>query len=72
MAKALKCDICGFLYEPYDGVRIVLDEDARYPDMFNELTIGCTTSKGSYRKDLDCCPGCMKDIKELIEERRGN
>lgn len=65
MAKALKCDICGFLYEPYDG-EIICKEG------YNGISLDICTDSKLQRDTMDCCPGCMKAIMELIEERRGN
>lgn len=69
MAKALKCDICGFLYEPYGGVEVEIEAGSTIE--FDYITLSCDGKHAAYRHDFDCCPGCANAIKELIEERRG-
>ena len=64
MAMAKKCDICGKLYEIYN-----VDKDA---DNVNGLTYLNIDAKGDYYKNkvIDCCPECMKSIKNHIDMLR--
>lgn len=62
MAVAKKCDICGKLYEPYNSKK-----DGNNPNGIMFLNID---DSGSYWKNtaLDCCPECMKFIKNHIKK----
>ena len=63
MAQAMKCDICGKLYEPYgtdknEDIPNALELRQRYPygSGWSEWTL----------KTYDCCPECMNDIRTYI------
>ena len=60
MAEAKKCDICGRLYERYNG-----KIPAKYP---NYISFNSEDYNGSLRniKTYDCCPECMYQIGALI------
>lgn len=60
MAIAKKCDICGKLYEEYN-VR-------QSKDNFNGFMLLNIDYKGNYFHGpaCDCCPECMKSIREHI------
>ena len=69
MAKALKCDICGVLYKPYDGVEIEIEpDDITTFDLIILQCAGKYVTRGRY---IDCCPDCAKAIAKVIEERKG-
>ena len=54
MAIAKKCDICGKLYEEYNF--------KQSKDNFN----GFVLLNVDYSPAYDCCPKCMKSIREHI------
>lgn len=64
MAIAKKCDICGKLYEIYNVVKDV--------DNVNGLMYLNIDAKGNYYSHgrIDCCPKCMKSIKNHIDMLR--
>lgn len=61
MAAAKKCDICGKLYEEYNV--------KQSKDNFNGFMLLNVDYKGSYFHGpaYDCCPKCMKSIREHIK-----
>jgi hypothetical protein len=60
MANAKKCDICGKLYENYSDSD---NEDMIIFGHKNEPHIGGSVTKRLF----DCCPDCLKSVKEHIE-----
>lgn len=62
MAFAKKCDICGKLYEVYN-----MKQNSEKTNGIMFLNIDETRSYYSHRA-IDCCPECMKSIKDHIEE----
>lgn len=61
MALAKKCDVCGKLYERYNEENNI--EDVNGIMFLNIDRVGKYFSHGT----MDCCPECMKNIKEFIE-----
>lgn len=61
MAIAKKCDVCGVLYEPYNK--------RKNPDKTNGIMFLNIDDDQDYFMNytMDCCPECMKSIKEHIE-----
>lgn len=59
MAKALKCDRCGKLYEHYEGIR-VQDKGVHYVS----LTLN---SDGCWGRKFDLCPECMTKLVEFMK-----
>lgn len=66
MAVAKKCDICGRLYESYN--------EPNNEDKINGLMFLNIDKNQRYfsHKAMDCCPECMKKIKEFIEELKSD
>lgn len=55
MALAKKCDRCGVLYEPYNGV--------------NGISFECISAYGDVdktEKTIDLCPECMTKIRSIF------
>lgn len=59
MAKALKCDRCGMLYEHYRGIRLK-DGGSHY------CGIGFITCDG-WESRYDFCPECMTKVVEFMK-----
>lgn len=61
MSNAFKCDICGQFYD------IDYNVDNAFV-FFKTNSVG----KKFYNGDriMDCCPDCVKAIKELLESRK--
>lgn len=58
MANAFKCDRCGNLYEPYNGIE--------YQAGCNKYHSVCLC-KGLNNKYFDLCPECMTKLIEFIK-----
>ena len=67
MPLAKKCDICGSFYEHYEM-------DVRDCKNINGIGLLNIDKKMIYgvKEVLDCCPSCMKSIKQHIEMLKGN
>lgn len=62
MALARKCDICGNYYDKYGTKNSDKRDNALiFAVLFDDYSI-------DKKKILDCCPNCMKEIKEKIKE----
>ena len=65
MSRALKCDICGCFYEPYNQYSSANGPNSiRY---FREDDNGDRYIHGGY---MDCCPECMDAIVEFVNSRK--
>ena len=65
MAAAKRCDICGKLYELYNVKR---DSEKVNGLMFLNLD---EINKYFTHEAIDCCPECIKSIKDHIESLKG-
>jgi len=54
MASAFKCDLCGRLYEDYDGFQY----DEKGGSHFKKIFL----SSDSTSRNFDTCPNCMRAI----------
>lgn len=63
MAQAMKCDICGKLYEPYGTDK---DEDIPNALTLNQRMLYVSGGNKYTLKTYDCCPECMNDIRTYI------
>lgn len=61
MAKACKCDLCGQLYEHYEGCSY-----DGHGIRFNQIKL----SNGSYERTFDTCPLCMQFVLDLMESMK--
>lgn len=61
MSLAKKCDICGKLYEYYDG-----------DNGYSIEHIGSRGQKLNTAYTADLCPECMDVLKKFIESRKPN
>ena len=61
MSNALKCDICGQFYDIKSHV-----DTAFVFFRVNSTGVKCYTESSI----KDCCPDCVKAIKELLESRK--
>lgn len=59
MSNAKKCDICGKLYEYYDGVEIV-EGGTKYNHMI--------LSNSFRTKNYDLCKECMMDLIKILKK----
>ena len=62
MAAAFKCDLCGRLYEDYDGFQY----DERGGSHFVKIIL----SSGSTSRHFDTCPNCMRAIIDFMNSRK--
>ena len=62
MARALKCDRCGKLYEHYDGIKLN-DKGMHYQGVSLD-------SNGCWSKSFDLCPECMTKLVEFIKAEK--
>ena len=60
MAAAFKCDICGDLYEGYDGLQ--------YEGFGNYFNMIGLCSRSTSRR-FDTCPDCMRAIITFLHSR---
>lgn len=62
-----KCDLCGTYYDSYN-----LKEKfgSEYPS-YTAISLGDRDSKHEFRSvgNLDCCPDCMKDVCDVVQEK---
>lgn len=63
MAKAFKCDLCGGLYEGYDGVSYF--EPGRGEFKYNTLCL----KNDARTKCFDACPECMQAMIDFLRSR---
>lgn len=63
LSRAYKCDICGKLYERYDGIKIQ-DNGNRYCRLIL-ANDGC-----AFSTTFDTCPDCMTFITDFVRELR--
>ena len=63
MAAAFKCDLCGNLYEKYEGVR--------YEAGCNQYFIIALKNE-SYGRYFDVCPDCMQEMIDFMHSRKEN
>ena len=60
MAKALKCDVCGGLFE----------YDPSIPNTIEHYYVNALGTCSNHNcKQFNCCPGCYGEIIKVIEER---
>jgi hypothetical protein len=62
MAFAMKCDICGELYEMYECKALKYTNGISF--IYNDL------DKYSNRLEYDCCPDCLNEISKTIKARK--
>lgn len=58
MSKALKCDRCRKLYEPYDGIKFRPTSNP-----YNTLRL----TNNYIGAEFDMCPECMEKVIEFIK-----
>jgi len=64
MAAAFKCDLCGRLYEDYDGFQY----DERGGSHFKKIIL----SSDSISRHFDTCPNCIHAIIDFMNARKEN
>lgn len=66
MAAAFKCDLCGSLYEDYDGFQY----DEQGGSYFKKIVL---SSKRDYSSStsryFDTCPDCMRAVIDFMNSR---
>jgi len=62
MAVAFKCDICGNLYESYNGFQ--------YDDRGGNHFVKIILSNGSLNRNFDTCPNCMHAVIDFMNSRK--
>ena len=61
MAKALKCDRCGKLYETYNGIRYQEGENPYFRAGIYGTWCG---------RDFDLCPDCMTELINFFKDKQ--
>lgn len=72
MAAAFKCDLCGRLYEDYDGFQY----DERGGGHFKKTILSSGAISRDFdtcptiSRDFDTCPNCMRAIIDFMNSRK--
>ena len=62
MAKALKCDLCGNLYNIYDGIK--------YDEHGNSYNTIVMVNDSIAKRSFDVCPECMHVMIRVMRSRK--
>ena len=62
---ALKCDLCGNLYERYDKI-----PERRTFNSFKLVYINERNELGNSSLLYDMCPNCMRDLWKFIDDKQ--
>lgn len=62
MKELKKCNICGREYEPYNTAPSEVDHNAI---LFMNIAMPGLAYRGN--GEIECCPNCMRSIKEYLD-----